>query len=209
MIKLHHLAISRSSRIIWLLEELGLDYELIVHERDPKTFRAPATLKQLHPMGKAPAVEIDGRIMIESGAIIEYIIERHGGGALKPPDGLRSAYLEWLHFTEGTLGMPMLLAVLGPRFGGLGDSLGGFVEGELLTQLDYLEHHLSNQAYLVGESMTGADINLIYMLEHAFNLGQLEPRPATRAYYERLIQRPAYLQAIARGGPITLGPAKR
>ncbi len=204
-IRLHHLEYSRSTRIIWLLEELGAPYELLRYARDARTRRSPPELGAVHPLGKAPAVEIDGRIMVESGAIIDYIIETRGGGRLAPAPGSadRAAYLEWLHFAEGTLAMPMILSAIAPAFGGLGDRLGGFVTGEVKTLLDYAQGHMQGRRFLIGEDLTGADINMAYLLEHADNLGELEARPALAAYLATLRARPAYAKSIELGGPMT------
>ncbi len=202
-IRVHHLKISRSTRIIWLCEELGLDYELVEHTRDPATFRSPDTLKAVHPLAKAPAVEVDGRTMVESSAIIEYLVEKYGNGQLLPPDAERGAYLEWLHFTEGTLGMPMLMRLLAPRLG-LPATAIGFMDAELTKQLDWIEGQLANRQFLCGDTFTGADINLEYMLEHAEQMGLLSTRPNLNGYLQRLKARPAYKQAIELGGPVTL-----
>jgi glutathione S-transferase len=209
MIRLHHLEYSRSTRIIWLLEELGEPYEMIRYARNPATRRAPPELAAVHPLSKAPAVEIDGRVMVESGAILEYIIETRGAGRLAPAKlEDRAAYLEWLHFAEGTMGMSMILSAIGPAFGGLGDRLGGFIAGEVKTLLDYCEAHLAAQhiaghEFLVGDALTGADINLEYLLHHARNLGELDARPALAAYTARLATRPAHIKAIEIGGPVS------
>ncbi len=202
-IRVHHLQISRSTRIIWLMEELGVAYELIQYSRDPVTFRAPAELAAVHPLAKAPAVEIDGRMMVESSAIIEYIADRHGGGNLLPADDARAEYLEWLHFTEGTLGMPMIMRMLAPRFG-LSEPVIGWMDAELTKQLDWIEHNLLGRDYLAGDVFTGADINLSYMLEHAEALGLLKTRPNLARYQAALTARPAYKRAIELGGPVTL-----
>lgn len=201
-IRVHHLQISRSTRIIWLMEELGLPYQLVQHTRGAD-FRSPPSLYEVHPLGKAPAVEIDGRVMVESSAIIEYIVDRHGGGQLLPPDSDRAEYLEWLHFAEGTLGMPMLMRLLGPRLG-LPDTALGFMDAELKKQLDWIENQLEGMAFLCGETFTGADINLEYLLEHAETLGQLMGRPNLSRYLAALKARPAYIRAIELGGPITM-----
>ncbi len=201
-IRVHHLRISRSTRIVWLCEELGLDYELVEHTRDPTTFRSPPSLYDVHPLGKAPAVEVDGRTMVESSAIIEYLVEKFGGGQLLPTDSERAAYLEWLHFTEGTLGMPMLMRLLGPRLG-LGVQGLGFMDAELAKQLDWIEGQLAGRDFLCG-TFTGADINLEYMLEHAEQMGLLSTRPNLNGYLQRLKARPAYKKAIELGGPVTL-----
>ena len=202
-IRVHHLRVSRSTRIIWLMEELGLTYELIEHTRGPD-FRSPPSLYEAHPLGKAPAVEIDGRVMVESSAIIEYIVDRYGEGKLLPPSGMRAEYLEWLHFAEGTLGMPVLMRLLGPRLG-LGDGGLGFMDVEIKKQLDWIESQLDGKAFLCGETFTGADINLEYLLEHCETLGQIASRPNLARYYASLKARPAYLKAIELGGPVVIG----
>lgn len=201
-IRVHHLKISRSTRIIWLMEELGLPYELVQHIRG-EDFRSPPSLYDVHPLGKAPAVEVDGRTMVESSAIIEYIVDRFGGGKLLPPESGRAEYLEWLHFAEGTLGMPMLMRLLGPRWG-MPEMALGFMEAELKKQLDWIESQLEGRSFLCGETFTGADINLEYLLEHAETLGLIEPRPNLSRYLAALKARPAYVKAIELGGPITL-----
>jgi glutathione S-transferase len=201
-IRVHHLKISRSTRIIWLLEELGLPYELVEHTRGAD-FRSPPSLYEVHPLGKAPAVEIDGRVMVESSAIIEYIVDQRGGGQLLPPASGRAEYLEWLHFAEGTLGMPMLMRLLGPRLG-LTEGALGFMDAELTKQLNWIETQLDGKSFLCGETFTGADINLEYLLEHAEGLKLLDGRPNLTRYLAALKARPAYVKAIALGGPITL-----
>jgi glutathione S-transferase len=209
-IRLHHLEYSRSTRILWLLEELGEAYQMVRYARDPVTRRSPAELAAVHPLSKAPAVEVDGRTMVESGAIIEYLIATRGNGRLAPAADSAdyAAYLEWLHFAEGTVAMPMILSAIAPAFGGLGDRLGGFVAGEVKKLLDYAESHMAGQHakgshYLVGDDLTGADINFEYLLQHARNLGELDTRPALSAYVTRLEARPAYVKAIELGGPVT------
>ncbi|APG61905.1 hypothetical protein LPB140_02655 [Sphingorhabdus lutea] len=209
-IKLHHLGYSRSTRIIWLLEEAGIEYELIEHHRNPATNRSQDDLKAVHPLAKAPAVEVDGRTMVESSAIIEYLLETRGDGKLSVAAGQsdRSAYLEWLHFAEGTVAMPILLKLLGPRFGGLGDVQQAFVDGEVHKLLDYINAHLDGRQYLVGDGLTGADINMEYLLELANLVGLLENRPHAKAYVNRLMARPGYKKAIEIGGPLTPPMAK-
>ena len=202
-IRVHHLQVSRSTRIIWLMEELGLPYELIQHTRDAVTFRSPPSLYAVHPLGKAPAVEIDGRVMVESSAIIEYIVDQHGGGQLLPPASDRAEYLEWLHFAEGTLGMPILMRLLGPRLE-LGSMGLGFMDAEITKQLDWIESQLAGKSFLCGETFTGADINLEYLLEHAETLGQVASRPNLARYLAALKVRPAYVKAIALGGPVVM-----
>lgn len=211
MITLHHLRYSRSTRIIWLLEELDADYTIIEHHRDEQTNRAQADMKELHPVGKSPAIEVDGRMMIESGAIIEYLCETHEG-RLSVPAGHsdRSAYLEWLHFAEGTVAMPMLLTLLGPRFGGLDNLpiMKGFIEGEVSKLLDYIDDHMDGREFLVGDQITGADINMEYLLELGNLINLLAPRPNAKAYLERLMARESYKKAIEIGGPLTPPPSQ-
>ncbi|MEZ5709538.1 MAG: glutathione S-transferase family protein [Blastomonas sp.] len=208
-ITLHHLEYSRSSRIIWLLEELGTPYEMVRHQRDPKSFRSPDALYAVHPLGKAPAIVVDGHVMGESGAIIEYLIERFGDGRLAPASlADRPAYLEWLHFAEGTLAMPIILNALSPMFGGLGGGLEPFIGGEVIKLLDHCEKSLADRAFLVGDDLSGADINLAYLIEVADANGLLDSRPALAAYIARLRDRPAYRKSLELGGPIVLGATR-
>jgi glutathione S-transferase len=209
-ITLHHLRYSRSTRIIWLLEELDIGYTLIEHHRNETTNRSQDDLYAIHPLGKAPSVDVDGRVMVESGAIIEYIIETHGAGKLgvAPGHADRSAYLEWLQFGEGTVAMPLLLTLLGPRFGGLDalPMLKGFVDGEVKKLFDYIESHMTGREFLVGDSLTGADINMEYLLELSNLVGILNDRPNAKAYLGRLMARDAYKKAIEIGGPLVKMP---
>ncbi len=209
-ITLHHLRYSRSTRIIWLLEELDVGYTLVEHHRHEDTNRSQDDFFAIHPLGKAPAVDVDGRVMVESGAIIEYIIEAHGQGKLgvAPGHADRSAYLEWLQFGEGTVAMPLLLTLLGPRFGGLDGlpMLKGFVDGEVTKLFDYVDAHMEGREYLVGDSLTGADINMEYLLELSNLVGILNDRPHAKAYLERMMARDAYKKAIEIGGPLVKMP---
>lgn len=202
-IVLHHLEYSRSTRIIWLLEEMGTPYEMVRYQRDAQTFRAPAALKEVHPLSKAPTVIIDGQVMVESGAIIEYLIERFGSDQLAPTDPMdRPGYLEWLHFAEGTLANPIILTALGPRFGGLGPMLGGFLGAEVVKLLDHVGAAVADREFLVGDRLSGADINMAYLLEVASASKLLEGRAALAAYLQRLRDRPAYVRSIEIGGPM-------
>lgn len=202
-IVLHHLEYSRSTRIIWLLEEMGTPYELVRHQRNAQTFRAPPELKDVHPLAKAPTVIIDGQVMVESGAIIEYLIERFGSDRLAPTDPAdRPGYLEWLHFAEGTMANPIILTALGPRFGGLGPMLGGFLGAEVVKLLDHVGAGMTDREFLVGDRLSGADINMAYLLEVASASKLLEGRAALAAYLQRLRDRPAYVRSIEIGGPM-------
>ncbi|WP_033925985.1 glutathione S-transferase family protein [Sphingomonas sp. 35-24ZXX] len=200
---LHHLEYSRSTRVIWLLEEMGTPYEMVRHQRDPQTFRAPPELAEVHPLSKAPTVIIDGHVMVESGAIIEYLIERFGSETLAPANAKdRPAYLEWLHFAEGTMSGPIIFTALGPRFGGLGPMLGGFLGAEVTKLLDHADKAVTGHEFLVGDRLSGADINMAYLLEVADASKLLGERPALRAYLQRLRDRPAYKKSIEIGGPM-------
>lgn len=206
-IKLHHLEYSRSTRIIWLLEEMGTPYEMVRYSRDAQTFRAPPELKDAHPLSKAPTVEIDGHVMVESGAIIEYLIERFGSDTLAPANAKdRPAYLEWLHFAEGTMSMPIILTALGPRFGGLGPMLGGFLGAEVTKLMDHVNTAVNGHEFLVGDRLSGADINMAYLLEVADAARMLEGRGAASDYLNRLRARPAYAKSIELGGPMIFTP---
>lgn len=202
-IVLHHLEYSRSTRVIWLLEEMGTPYEMVRHQRDPQTFRAPPGLAEVHPLSKAPTVIVDGHVMVESGAIIEYLIERFGSETLAPANAKdRPAYLEWLHFAEGTMASPIIFSALAPRFGGLGPMLGGFMGAEVTKLLDHVERAVTGHDYLVGDRLSGADINMAYLLEVATASKQIGDRPNLTAYLERLRARPAYQKSIEIGGPM-------
>jgi len=200
---LHHLEYSRSTRIIWLLEEMGTPYEMVRYARDPVTFRAPPELKEIHPLSKAPTLVIDDHVMVESGAIIEYLIERFGSDTFAPANAKdRPAYLEWLHFVEGTMAMPVILNALGPRFGGLGDMLGGFIGAEVVKLLNHADACVRGREFLIGDRLSGADINMGYLLEVADASKLLESRPALASYLQRLRDRPAYAKSIELGGPM-------
>jgi glutathione S-transferase len=202
-IVLHHLEYSRSTRVIWLLEEMGTPYEMVRHQRDPQTFRAPPGLAEVHPLSKAPTVIVDGHVMVESGAIIEYLIERFGSETLAPANAKdRPAYLEWLHFAEGTMASPIIFSALAPRFGGLGPMLGGFMGAEVTKLLDHVERAVTGHDYLVGDRLSGADINMAYLLEVATASKQIGDRPNLIGYLERLRARPAYQKSIEIGGPM-------
>jgi glutathione S-transferase len=208
-ITLHHLEFSRSTRIIWLLEEMGVEYDMVRHARDPQTFRSPADLEEIHPLSKAPTVIVDGQTMVESGAIIEYLIERFADGKLAPAPGSadRARYLEWLHFAEGTMGMSVILTALAPRFGGLGEVLTPFMQGEVTKLLGYANDALTGRDFLVGDGLTGADINLCYLLEVA-TAAQLLPVHAELVRYLSAMQAlPAYQKSLELGGPIVFSPA--
>ena len=206
MIKLHHLGYSRSSRIIWLCEEGNIPYEMEMYHRDPNTRRSPPELGEVHRLAKAPVVEVDGHKMVESAAIIEYLVEKHSDGALgvaaDHPE--RAKYLEWLHFAEGTMGMSFIITGIAPMLGGLPDVMAGFLNAEVEKLLDHLEIELEGKDFLVADKFTGADINLHYMLEGRSALGHLENRPNCKRYFDALVARPGYQKTVELGGPVLL-----
>jgi glutathione S-transferase len=200
LLTVYHLNESRSVRILWLLEEIGAPYEIVRFERDA-TRRAPAALAEVHPLGKAPVIRDGDLVLAESGAIVEYLVERHGGGRLAPrPDTAAwGRYLQWLHFAEGSAMFPLLLDLflgMGMIPGGKDGLLGGFVTTELSRQLDYVEQELGDKDHLLG-AFTAADVMMGFPLELAERQGHLATRPRLLAYVGRLRARPAYARAQA------------
>ena len=221
MITVHHLNNSRSQRVLWLLEELGVDYEVKRYERDPKTMRAPASLRAVHPLGKSPVITENGLTVAESGAIVEYLIERHGGGRLIPPAGTpeRLRYTYWLHFAEGSAMTPLLLALVFGRLprqpmpffvrpiarGICSKVLQTLVEPQLGAQQEFMEAELAKSTWFAGEEFTGADIQMSFVVEASAARGGLnESRPRLMAWLDRIHARPAYQRALDRGGPYEL-----
>lgn len=204
MITLHHLNFSRSTRVLWLLEELGIDYDLIRYERTPG-FRAPETLKEVHPLGKAPVLQDDDLTLAESATILAYLSQEHGDGRFMPAPGTADAAIhdEWLQYAESSAGLPIMMTLLGGMFGGLPDHLTRFTNPELKRALDYIEARLgAGGPYLMGEAFTIADIQLAYMIDVAESSGMLGGHPALSAYLATLKTRPALSRAIEIGGPM-------
>lgn len=207
MIVVHHLNESRSQRILWLLEELGLDYEIKKYERDVATRLAPPELTEVHPLGKSPVITDNGRVIHESGAIIDYILRWHGGGRLVP-DASTSAYDQhqvWLHYAEGSAMLPLMLLLYVMRLGDAGAPLHPRIEGEIANHLGYVDQALSGREYLVGDELTGADIQMSFVAEVAKAFGKLPAYPNLAAWIERLHARPAWQKALEKGGPYMLG----
>ena len=218
----HHLNNSRSQRVLWLFEELGLPYEITRYERDPQTMLAPPELRKVHPLGKSPVVTTDdGLVLAESGAIIETVIERFGQGRLAPaagtPEALRYRY--WMHFAEGSAMSPLLLKLVFdkiekskmPFFAKpiakaiAGKAKSSFVMPNINAQLDFLEAELGKSRWFAGEEFSGADIQMSFPIEAAHARGGLDKsRPKLMAYLERIHARPAYKKALERGGPYGL-----
>lgn len=188
------------------MEELGLDYELVVHDRDAATLRAPEALCRLHPLGKAPLVQTDDSVIAESGAIIEYIIETSGEGRLAPRPGEaeRAKYLELLHIAEGSAMFPIVVLLLGGMTGGLSEGFKGFVTPDLHKTLDYVSATLGQKEYLLERGFSAADIQMVYVMVAARMGDMLAGRESLQRYLARLEQRPAYRRAIEKGGPMAL-----
>jgi glutathione S-transferase len=218
MIVVHHLNNSRSQRVLWLLEELGLPYEIKKYQRDAKTMLAPPELTQVHPLGKAPVITDDGMTVAESGAIIEYLIERYGKGRLAPeigtPERLRWRY--WLHFAEGTAMSPLLMKLVFERVKvspmpffvkpiarGIADKvLTMMVEPNLKRQLDFMEAELGKSEWFAGDTFSAADIQMSFPVEAAAQRAGLNAsRPKLMAFLKRIHARPGYRRALERGGP--------
>jgi len=204
MIVVHHLNDSRSQRVLWLLEELGLTYELRRYERDATTRLAPPALKDVHPLGKSPVLESDGLTVIESGAIIDHLLRRHGGGSLRPDEGSADfeAYQQWLHYAEGSAMLPLMLRLYVSRLGEAGAPLQPRIDSELANHLGYVERSLQGRDWLVGDSLTGADVQMSFVGEAARGLRASHPN--LDAWVRRFQQRPAYRRALDRGGPYAL-----
>jgi len=222
MITLHHLENSRSQRILWLLEELGLQYRVKRYARDPETGLAPKALYKVHPLGKSPVITDDGQTIAESGAIIEYLVERHGSSSsLAPAPGTpeRLRYIYWLHYAEGSAMPPLLLSLVfrkmpeapmpffvRPVVKGIAAKVQStFVRPQLDLHLDYMEGELQDHDWFTGDEFTAADIQMSFPLEAAGAAGLLgAARPRLADFVERIGARPAYQRALKKGGPYTL-----
>ncbi|MGH7018785.1 MAG: glutathione S-transferase N-terminal domain-containing protein [Brevundimonas sp.] len=198
----HHLNNSRSQRILWLLEELGLEYEIRRYQRDAVTNLAPPELKVVHPLGKSPLVEIDGRVVMESGAIVQHLCERFGDGRLLPAAGSDAAlrHLELMHFAEGSAMTPLLLGIYVGKLGEAGAPLQSRIAEQTASQFDYLEAELGASGHFVGDDWTAADIMLSFPVELAV-MGDKEGRwPRLADFVKRLQGRPAWRRALEKGG---------
>ena len=196
-IRVHHLNQSRSQRIVWLLEELGLDYELVRYQRDAVTHFAPPELKAIHPLGKSPLLELDGVLIEESGAIVQYLCEQHGRllPAAGSPDALR--HLQLMHFAEGSAMIPLLLRIYVSRLGAGGAPLHGRIDGEVVSHFDYLESIVRSSGYFIGEDLTGADIMLSFPVGIAVKQPEATRWPNLQAFMRAIEARPAWQKAMA------------
>ena len=205
MIVVHHLNESRSQRVLWLLEELGAPYEIRHYQRDPTTRLAPPELKAVHPLGKSPVVEADGLTLIESGAIVDYLLRRHGAtSGLRPAEGSGDfeAYQQWLHYAEGSAMLPLLLKLYVSRLGDAGAPLKPRIDSEIANHLGHVERSLQGREWLVGDRLSGADVQMSFVGEAA--RGLRADYPNLDAWVRRFQQRPAYRRALERGGPYSL-----
>jgi glutathione S-transferase len=223
VIVVHHLNHSRSQRVLWLLEELELPYEVRFYERNPATMLAPPELRQVHPLGKSPVITDSeaGLTLAESSAILEYLVQRYGDGRLRPvpgsPDAVR--YLHFMHYAEGSAMPPLLMKLIFDRIKKAQmpffarpiarkiaqRALDGFVLPNIKAHLDYLESELAGRPWFTGEQFTVADIQLSFPVEAARARGGLDPsRPRLMDYLERIHERPAYRRAIERGGEFSI-----
>ena len=222
MLTVHHLNNSRSQRVLWLLEELELPYEVVRYERDPKTMLAPAALRKVHPLGKSPVVTTDdGLTLAESGAIVEAVIERYGQGRLAPATGSADAlrYRYWLHFAEGSAMSPLLLKLVFDKIESTkmpffakpiakaiaSKAKASFVMPNINAHLDYMEGELAHSEWFAGSEFSGADIQMSFPVEAAAARGGLDGKhPRLMAWLARIHARPAYQRALERGGPYAL-----
>lgn len=220
-IVVHHLGQSRSLRLLWLLEELGLDYTIQAYERNPKTLRAPSELKAAHPLGKAPVLEIDGKTYAETGAVFDTVLDKFDEGALRPAPGTDAFdhYRFFLHYSEGSMMSPLLVALithrlrtaplpffLKPVVGAIAKRVDAqFTDGELALHSAFVEEHLTANAYFAGEAFSAADIVMSYGIESGATRGMFGPStPKATAWLEDVRARAAYQRAVERGGPSEL-----
>ncbi|MGQ0619794.1 MAG: glutathione S-transferase family protein [Panacagrimonas sp.] len=206
MLKIHHLVLSRSDRIVWLAEELGLQYELVRHERNPQTFRSPESLWKVSPMGKAPVIQDGENTITESGAIVDYVIDKYGNGRLRPAAGTAEflAYQHWMHAAESTLMLPILMDLLCGMTQTDAPGLKGFIDGEYETLFTYLNKTLLKSEYVAGAQLTGADILVAYDLHLANGKAipamkghaPIERFSAIGDYLARIEARPAFQKAV-------------
>src|ERR1700761_2666701 len=204
MIKVHHLNNSRSQRILWLLEELGTPYEIVKYQRMSPVPFAPPELKKVHPLGKSPVLEDGGRIVAESGAEVEYLIDTYGKGKFKPKAGGDDywKYIEWMHFAEGSAMLPLLMALYTGMMGDAAAALKPRIDSEIDNHLSYMDTSLGAKNFFVGNELTGADIMLIFVCEAAG--ARLAPYKNLTRYRDAIHARPAYKTALEKGGEYSL-----
>ena len=222
MITLHHLNNSRSQRMLWLLEEVGIPYQIKRYQRDPKTMLAPPALKAVHPLGKSPVITDGDRVIAESGVIIDYLVQTYGEGRLLPPAGSedRLRYQYWLQYAEGSAMPPLLLKLVfnkiqstkmpffaKPIVNALVNKTNAqFIDPQIKLHLDYMEGELAQRAWFAGDEISAADIQMSFPLEAAASRGGLDRRyPKLTAFLNSIHARPAYQRALEKGGEYRLG----
>lgn len=204
MIEVHHLNNSRSQRVLWMLEELGVPYTIVRYERDAKTSLAPPDLKNVHPLGKSPVIRDGDFVLAESGAIIEYLVEKYGGGRFRPAPGTREyeTCRYWMHYAEGSLMMQLLVKVYLDRVGEPAQALLERVNGAVRMHLAHIEASIGASQFFTGSALTIADVQMSFPLEVSAAQGMLnDGQPNLKSLLARLHERPAYKAALARGGP--------
>ena len=203
MIVVHHLNDSRSQRVLWLLEELGLPYEIEAYQRDAQTRLAPPALAAVHPLGKSPVITDGDRTVIESGAIVDYIVRRHGGGRLQPDPASADydVYQQWLHYSEGSAMLPLMLNLYVSRLGEAGAPLHPRITSEIANHLGYVDRSLAGRAFMVGDAFSGADVQMSFVGEIAGVYGLRGSYPDLDRWIRAMQARPAYRRALERGGP--------
>lgn len=199
MVTLHHLRIGRSIFTVWLLEELGADYNLKEYLRNPETMRAQDDLKVIHPLGKSPVIEDDGFVLSESGAITSYLIEKFDTEHKLSPSTANlkewATYTQWLHYSEASVFAPLLINMLLMRDPNPSPVLSGFSQAEIKVHLDHIADKLGDNEFILGDKISGADFGISYAVSMALMTGQLENHPTLKAYIERMTSRPAFIAA--------------
>lgn len=207
MIKVHHLNNSRSQRLLWTLEEIGVDYEIVHYQRDAETRLAPDSLKKVHPLGKSPVVEDGDKVIAESAASIDYLVREYAAGKYAPAydsaDYLK--YNELMHYVEGSAVLPLILSLYVSRLGEAGAPLAPRIGSEIALHVGHLAHCLGDQAFFMGDQISAVDFHATFIFEAMHASGGLAKIPNLAAYFERMQARPAYKRAIERGGPYKLG----
>ena len=202
MIRVHHLNNSRSQRVLWLLEEIGAPYDVVRYRRDKKTMLAPKELRRVHPLGKSPVIEDNGRILVETGLIVEYLVQSYRPD-LAPPSGSDAyrRYKYWLHYAEGSLMPPLLLKLVINSLGLLGRPARPFIGAQLKLHLDFLESELRKGPWFLGDAFSAADIMMSFPIEAArARAGLDETRPNVMDFLRRIHARDAYKRALEKGG---------
>ena len=202
MIEVHHLNESRSRRITWLLEELGLDYTVHAYQRNPQTRLAPPELEKIHSLGKAPVIRDGDEVIFESGAIIEYLVRKYGNGRLAPASDSRdyNRYLQFLHYAEGSAMLPLMLKLYTSRLGDGAAPLQPRIESEMQRHLGFLNSELAGRDYFIGNELTGADVQLSFAVQMAVKFCGEDAYPNLTAFVRRIEARDAYQRAIEKSG---------